>query len=168
MSLPFFIFSHDDVHILDFYWMHAILNGLNHFGIVGVAGNVRRVPKQPSWALLDLNFTWDTPDNLSGVVGHGTGFPPEALNFFGPPFQEVKLLDGLMLGVLSETLVKSGLRFDEQFLFHFYDLDLCRQAEELGVSMGTTPISLIHESGGGFDSDGWRNSYADYLKKWGE
>ena len=161
-----FIFAHDDIHITDFHWMQAILSGLSHFGIVGVAGNTRRVPFQPSWAFIDLNFTWDTPQFLSGVVGHGKGFPPASLNYFGPPFQEVKLLDGLILGVFSETLMKTGLRFDEQFQFDFYDMDFCRQAESLGITMGTVPLSLIHESDGGFDSEAWRASYKLYLQKW--
>lgn len=74
-----FVFAHDDIHILDFYWIHSILNGLNRFGIVGVAGNTRRVQLQPSWVFIDEKLTWDKPQFLSGVVGHGKNFPPENL-----------------------------------------------------------------------------------------
>lgn len=162
------VFAHDDIHILDFYWMHAIFNGLDNFGIIGVAGNKRRVPFQPSWAFINEKFNWDAPENLSGVIGHGSRFPPEDLSVFGPPFQEVKLLDGVFLATFSETLIKNHIRFDENFKFHFYDMDLCRQAEVRGIRMGTIPLSLIHESGGYFGSEGWKNSYADYLKKWRE
>lgn len=162
------IFSHDDLHILDFHWMNAIFNGLNHFGIVGLAGNKRRVPLQPAWAFVDQNFTWDAFSNLSGLVAHGTTFPPSNISNFGPPFQEVKLLDGLFLAAYSETLLKNHMRFDEQFKFHFYDMDFCRQAEIRGITMGTIPLSLIHESGGSFGSETWNKSYLDYLKKWGK
>nr|WP_216863238.1 glycosyltransferase [Polynucleobacter sp. MG-27-Goln-C1] len=162
------VFAHDDISILDFYWMNSIFNGLSHFGIVGIAGNIRRVPYQPSWAFVDKQFTWDKSENLSGVVGHGSRFPPENLDFFAPPFQEVKLLDGVLLAAFSETLVKNHMRFDEKFKFHFYDMDFCRQAEIRGIKMGTIPLSLIHESAGSFGSGGWSNSYADYLKKWGQ
>lgn len=162
------VFAHDDVHILDFYWIHSVLNGLNHFGIVGVAGNKRRVPAQPSWAFVDQSLTWDDQENLSGIVGHGNRFPPDNLSVFGPPFQEVKLLDGVFLAAFSETLIKNHMRFDEKFKFHFYDMDFCRQAEIRGITMGTIPLSLVHESGGNFGSDGWKNSYSDYLKKWGQ
>lgn len=161
------IFAHDDLHILDFHWMNTIFNGLNRFGIVGVAGNKRRVPFQPSWVFIDEHFKWDEPENLSGVVGHGDSFPPSNISNFGPPFQEVKLLDGLILAALSETLIKNHLRFDEKFKFHFYDLDFCRQAEIRGVSMGTIPLSIIHESGGNFGSEDWRFAYQKYLEKWG-
>lgn len=162
------IFAHDDLHILDFHWMNTIFNGLNRFGIVGVAGNKRRVPFQPSWVFIDNNFTWDDSANLSGVVGHGNSFPPSNISNFGPPFQEVKLLDGLILATFSETLIKNHMRFDERFKFHFYDLDFCRQAEIRGISMGTIPLSLIHESGGNFGSEDWKEAYQNYLQKWGQ
>jgi hypothetical protein len=162
------VFAHDDLHILDFFWMQQIFNGLSHFGIVGVAGNRRRVPFQPAWAFIDEKFTWDQPENLSGAVGHGSSFPPSAISNFGLPFQEVKLLDGLILAAFSETLIKNHMRFDEKFKFHFYDMDFCRQAEVRGISMGTIPLSLIHQSGGNFGSEDWKSSYQQYLNKWGQ
>lgn len=162
------LFVHDDIHLCDFYWPDSLIDALNVFELVGLAGNKRRVPRQPAWAFIDDRFTWDQPENLSGIVGHGTGFPPAILSVFGPSRQAVKLLDGLLLAVHSETLQARGLRFDERFNFHFYDMDFCREAERLGVRMGTWSISVIHESGGNFGSEGWRRGYASYLEKWGE
>jgi GT2 family glycosyltransferase len=162
------IFAHDDLHILDFHWMNTIFNGLTIFGIVGLAGNKRRVPFQPSWYFIDRELTPDDRVNLSGVVGHGTSFPPENISVFGNPFQEVKLLDGLFLAASSEILIKNHLKFDDRFKFHFYDLDFCRQAEIRGISMGTIPLSLIHQSGGNFGSEDWKQSYLKYLQKWGQ
>jgi hypothetical protein len=162
------IFMHDDVHILDYFWVGQIFNALAQFDVVGLAGNKRRVAKQPSWAFVDNNFTWDKSENLSGVVGHGKGFPPTNLSFFGPPQQEVKLLDGVMLIANSVTLVQHDIKFDEQFDFHFYDLDFCRQLEHKGLRMGTWSISVIHESGGNFGSEGWSSCYKKYLEKWND
>lgn len=161
------VFIHDDVHLADFYWADRILEGLQQFQIIGLAGNRRRVPKQPSWAFIDKHFTWDSPANLTGVVGHGTGFPCAKLSVYGPSSQEVKLLDGLMLACRSETLIDNELYFDERFNFHLYDVDFCRSAQQKGVRMGTWPISVIHESGGNFGTAGWRNDYNKYLDKWG-
>lgn len=161
------VFAHDDLHILDFYWIHSVFNGLHHFGIVGCAGNMSRVPFQPSWCFKNIEFEWDSLENLSGIVGHGKTFPPEGLEVYGPPFQQVKLLDGLFLATFSDTLKKSKLRFDERFDFHFYDIDFCRQAEMAGITMGTIPLSLVHESAGGFASDSWKELYKKYLEKWG-
>lgn len=162
------IFSHDDVCILDYFWCNRIFEGLDKFEIIGLAGNKKRHPKQPSWAFIDKNMTWDKPENLSGVVGHGKYFPPSNLSLYGPPRQKVKLLDGLLIAVKSKTLQKNNLLFDEIFDFHFYDLDFCRQAEEMGISCGTWDLSVIHESGGNFKSKEWKNSYQIYLNKWKE
>lgn len=162
------VFAHDDLHILDFFWMQKIFNGLSHFGVVGVAGNKRRIPLQPAWAFIDEKFTWDQPENLSGAIGDGASFPPSSIHYFGSPFQEVKLLDGLFFAAFSETLIKHHMRFDEKFKFHFYDMDFCRQAEIRGISMGTIPLSLIHQSGGNFGSDDWKSAYQKYLQKWGQ
>ncbi len=162
------VFAHDDIYLTDFYWVDQVVNSLNHFKLAGVAGNKRRVPYQPAWAFLDEQFTWDKAENLSGLVGHGRGFPPENMSFFGPPAQAVKLLDGVMLITHSETLKSSGIRFDEMFDFHFYDLDICRQFEAKGLTMGTWPISLVHESGGAFGSESWKKALVNYRWKWSE
>lgn len=164
------VFAHDDIYLTDFYWPDHILNALQHFDIVGVAGNKERIPRQHSWARITIEGKkiWDKPENLSGVVGHGHGFPCKNLSVYGPPGQEVKLLDGLMLICRSDLLHAKGLMFDERFAFHFYDLDFCRQAEQKGIKMGTWSISVIHESEGNLTSEAWRHGYQSYLEKWGD
>ena len=74
----------------------------------------------------------------------------------------------MLLVARSEMLTRTGLRFDQRFKFHFYDLDFCRQAEIKSISMGTWPISIIHESTGGVGSPAWQSAYEKYLKKYGE
>ena len=160
------VFVHDDVHLCDFHWPLHLLEGLEQFHIVGIAGNIRRLPRQPSWAFRSEARDWDARANLSGTVAHGTGFPCKDLNFFGPSMQEVKLLDGLLLACKSRLLQEKGIRFDERFDFNFYDLDFCRQAEQKGLRMGTWPISLVHESVGEFTSAEWKDGYRKYLDKW--
>ncbi|WP_081715999.1 tetratricopeptide repeat protein [Paraburkholderia mimosarum] len=162
------VFVHDDVWLNDFFWTERIRESLAHFEVVGLAGNLRRVPRQPAWAFSTPDLQWDEPKYLSGTVGHGKGFPCNIASTFGPSGQECKLLDGLLLIADSDMLVQSGLRFDEQFKFHFYDMDFCRQAELKGLRMGTWPLSVVHESGGAFGSPGWREGYASYLGKYGE
>ncbi|MEG3638643.1 glycosyltransferase [Magnetococcus sp. PR-3] len=159
------VFAHDDLHLTNFFWRHELDQGLHHFPIVGIVGNRRRVAGQSSWAFVDDRFTWDEKRHFSGVVGHGQPFT-RPLSDFGPSCCEVKLLDGLFIAVHSQTLWQHGIRFDEQFQFHFYDLDFCRQAEQKGVKMGTWKIAIFHESPGNFSSDGWRQGYAQYMNKW--
>jgi GT2 family glycosyltransferase len=160
------VFIHDDVHLLDFFWPERILQGLQSFDIIGLAGNRRRVPRQPSWFFLDDKFTRDVAENLSGVVAHGRQWPAQVISYYGPPSQEAKLLDGLLLAANSEILLAKGVSFGEEFDFHFYDLDFCRSAEARGLRMGTWPIQVMHESGGALGTPIWRENYEKYLAKW--
>lgn len=162
------LFIHDDVHLCDFHWADRLRDGLRAFDIVGLAGNRRRVPGQPGWGMLSETLSADDRANVSGTVAHGQGFPPDSIDVFGPSGQRVALLDGLFVAVSSETLQSKSLRFDERFDFHFYDLDFCRQAERAGLTLGTWPISVVHESKGGYVSDSWRRGYDAYLQKWGD
>jgi GT2 family glycosyltransferase len=163
------IFVHDDVHILDYFWLDRVAESLVRFDIVGVAGNKRRLPLQPFWVFKSyrLRLTEDK-EFLSGVVGHGTSFPPHNVSAYGPPRQEVKQLDGVMLCANSQRLLERGLRFDERFTFHLYDLDFCRQAEQLGLTMGTWDISIMHESAGNTSSESWELASLRYFEKWGD
>jgi hypothetical protein len=160
------VFMHDDIWLGDFFWTERIRDGLKNWDIVGLAGNKRRVSGQPSWAFINDKFEWDASENLSGAVGYGSKYPPEGINTFGPINQQCKLMDGLFFAVKSETLLRTGLRFDEGLKFHFYDLDFCRQAEVLNLKMGTIGLSVTHESNGNFNTDSWRSAYKDYLQKW--
>ncbi len=163
------VFVHDDVHLSDFYWADRLHEGLRAFDILGLAGNRRRVPGQPTWMHVNRAFEQDSFDNLSGVLGHGNGFPDlTQLSVYGPPGQQVALLDGVLLAARSDTLHRARVQFDPRFPFHFYDLDFCRQAELAGLRMGTWGLSLIHASGGRLGTSEWSATYEEYLRKYGE
>lgn len=167
------LFVHDDVRLCDLFWADRLRDGLNAFDVIGIVGNRRRVPRQPSWAFSAVDFvsdrlTVDDRQNFSGAFCHGEGAAPEGIDAFGPSGQSVKLLDGLFLAARSDTLWEKSVRFDERFEFHFYDLDFCRQAERAGLSLGTWPISVIHASKGHFAGKRWRQAYERYIEKWGD
>jgi hypothetical protein len=162
----FLIFIHDDVELLDFFWPDHVVQGLRVFDVIGLAGNKRRIPAQPAWRFKDEQLTRDDKINLSGIVAHGSSWPPQYVSYYGPPCQQVKLLDGVMIACRSQTLLEKKIFFDEAFDFHFYDLDLCRQLELADLSMGTWSISALHASDGRFDTPSWRIGYAKYLAKW--
>ena len=159
------VFAHDDLHFLDLFWPKHLRQGLLQYHVAGIVGNKEHHPMQPSWAFLDIMGTWDSKENFSGSVAHGNQFPPETFAEFGPT-GEVKLLDGLFLAISSQTLKDSGLRFDERFLFHFYDMDICRTAQSLHLKSGTIPLSLMHESKGSFNNQSWLDGYKAYIQKW--
>ena len=160
------VFIHDDVLLCDFYYPSKIREGLSNWDVVGIAGNKRRLPSQPSWIVSDfLTMSQDDRAYLSGAVGQGDLFPPAYMDIFGPPGQKCLLLDGLLLATNSLTLHKTGVRFDPKFRFHFYDMDFCRQVESAGLTMGTIPLTVVHSSWGSHDQS-WREGYGKYIHKW--
>lgn len=160
------IFIHDDVWVDEANLADAVIEGLGNFDVIGVAGNIRRVPNQPSWVFLDHHeFTWDDMSNLSGHIAHGKSAFGEVKNLGAVP-AECELLDGVFLAVKKNSLQQGQVRFDAQFDFHFYDMDFCRSARKAGLRMGTWSISLTHQSGGDFGTPQWRACYLRYLNKW--
>lgn len=160
------VLMHDDVWIEDHFLFEHVQHGLEKFDVIGVAGNRRRVVDQPAWAFIDDAFTWDDRVNLSGALGQGQG-PLSEVFYFGPSGVACELLDGVFLAARKSTLLASGIRFDEHFKFHFYDLDFCRSARHQGLTLGTAAIALTHQSCGGFKSETWQVGLKHYLRKWG-
>ena len=160
------VFTHDDVRIDDYWFSRRLDEGLRSFDILGVAGNRRRIAGQPSWAFAPSG-RWDKAENLSGAVAH-VERSRELVSFYGNPGEKCRSLDGVLLVAKAAVLIDCGLRFDEQFDFHFYDLDFCRSAESCGLTLGTWPIALTHGSGGSFDSPDWRRGLKLYRRKWNE
>lgn len=161
------VFMHDDVWIDDYFFADRVLEGLRNYDVLGVAGNRRRMPGQPSWAFVDTKWTWDEGANLTGAVAQGT-HPFGAVHVFGQVPAECELLDGVFLAARAATLREKQILFDPRFEFHFYDLDFCRSARERGLRLGTWPICLTHQSdGGGFRGPEWFQKYREYIEKWG-
>jgi GT2 family glycosyltransferase len=168
-STDILVFIHDDVWINDYFFADRVIEGLISFDVIGVAGNRRRAPNQPTWAfksLIDGKATWDDRSNLSGSVAGGKA-PFGRLSYFGPAPAECELLDGIFLAAKKSTLVENEILFDPTFDFHFYDMDFCRSARAKGLRLGTCPISLTHQSGGAFVSQNWRDKLLLYRNKWG-
>jgi hypothetical protein len=164
---PILAFIHDDVWIDEPDFLDKVIQGLRTFDIIGVAGNKRIVKCQPSWAFLDDDFIWDTPKNLTGAISHGRSAFGN-ISLYGVSPAPSKLLDGVFLASHRKTLLDSNVYFDSSFKFHFYDMDFCRSASKAGLSLGSYPIRLTHQSGGSYESSEWRDAYYKYLVKWEE
>lgn len=163
------VFMHDDVWIDDHFLADRVIDGLNQYDVIGVAGNRNREKNQPAWPckpLINGKLTWDDKINLSGGIAHGTQ-PSGRISFFGAAPAECELLDGVFLAAKKSTLTEQAVMFDPKFDFHFYDMDFCRSARVKGLRLGTWLISLTHESrGGGYNSQSWRDKFLIYQKKW--
>jgi protein O-GlcNAc transferase len=160
------VFVHDDVWIDDYYMNQRIAEGLEHFDVIGIAGNRRRIPNQPSWCFVNTDWNWDDPTHLSGAWAHGPD-PAGVVQYHGEAPATCELLDGVFLAAKKLSLSKHGVAFDPIFDFDFYDMDFCRTARLNGLKLGTWPICLTHQSPGTFGSERWHRNYQTYLAKWG-
>jgi len=160
------VFIHDDVWIEDFYFTDRVLEGLQHFDVIGVAGNSRRQPQQSAWAYPPGSNALDLP-HLRGAIAHGEG-PLGKVGFFGPIAGPCELLDGVFLAARRQALVDHGVCFDTRFAFHFYDLDFCRSARSKGLRLGTWPVSMTHRSTGRPFTPEWQQARDAYFAKWGD
>jgi GT2 family glycosyltransferase len=160
------VFMHDDIWIDDYYLIQRVLEGLEQFDVIGIAGNRRRVAHQPAWHYINMEFQWDAPENLSGLISHGPQ-PGGKVQYYGAAPAACELLDGAFLAAKKNTLVKHNVRFDPRFDFHFYDMDFCRTARQSGLRLGTWPICMTHQGAGIFGTPEWRRSHQTYLTKWG-
>lgn len=155
------VFVHDDVWLNDLYFGDHLLAGLEAFDVVGVAGSCDPPEGRPGWG---FTRPGEKP-RVSGMVAHGKqAFSP--VNVFGPAPAECRLLDGVFLAARRSTLVSHATRFDEQFDFHFYDLDFCRSATAAGLRLGTWRLTITHQSRGDFRSPAWHENHRLYQAKW--
>lgn len=164
-SADILVFTHDDIWLDDFFLTDRLAEGLRTYDVIGVAGNRRIVPGQVAWAFVDEQFTWDEQSNLSGAVAHGAN-PCGAVSFFGLVPAECELLDGAFLAARKSALMEKRVTFDARFSFHFYDMDFCRSARQAGLTLGTWPICLTHQSDGQFGSPAWCQGRDAYRRKW--
>ncbi len=168
------LFCHDDL-ALDDPWLVERLDaalgpGPEQFDVVGVAGAVRPVAAHRSWATGHVQPTEQgglrfDQSALAGRMRHQIDGRLWQ-HVYGPSPQAVELLDGVFLAMRGHTLLDAGLRFDERFDFHFYDLDFCRQARARGLRLGVAPIGVTHGSIGDDASPAWLAALAVYRGKW--
>lgn len=160
------VFCHDDLDLGPEPLVPQLEAALLRFDLVGVAGNQRHQSGQLAWWLDPRSGGWDHP-YLSGALHHGAPGAAQ-LVVYGPVPMPVQSLDGVFLAARADTLLRSSLRFDPRFGFHYYDLDFCRSARRAGLKLGTWPLQLLHGSAGNTSDPAWSAMQRAYLSKWGE
>ncbi|MFA6054068.1 MAG: glycosyltransferase [Thermodesulfovibrionales bacterium] len=163
------LFVHDDVFLNDWHIAHRLNDAIQHFDVIGLAGNTNPDFNEPAW-----NLAWNRvkyPNGLqpveykSGSVTHM--YKGEIIaNYYGESPRECQLLDGLFLALNTKRILEKSVRFDEQFEFNFYDLDFCRQCLSKNIRLGTWPIAVTHASEGDFETPEWISAKEKYLLKW--
>lgn len=166
------VLLHDDVYLHDWHIAARAREAMAHYDVAGIAGAIRSDPADPSWY-----FTFgpglargpkQPSANLSGSVNHGDPDRPPKVQVYGRAPAACELLDGVLMIVNAGRVQAAGVRFDEGFRFHLYDLDFCRSARRQGMRLGTWPIAVTHGSRGAWDSPEFDEAARRYLTKWSE
>jgi GT2 family glycosyltransferase len=161
------VFIHDDVWLDDYFFTERVMSGTAQVDVIGLTGTRLRRPRQKAWSFVSDAAERDDPQYLSGRIAQGA-HPCGRILYFGPSPAACQLLDGVLLAARAKTLKESGVRFDPRFKFHYYDLDFCREATSKQLRLSTWPVSVTHQSSGGFESPAWREACNLYFAKWGE
>ena len=157
------VFVHDDVTIGDLFVREKLANAFEELGY-GIAGLAGTSDFKITANLEVISWLQPPPEARSGAVEHQLAGMPAVMDVYGPTPKRCVVLDGLLLAV---DLRKAGfLRFDEQFAFHFYDLDFCLAAHRAGLTLGTVNVYVTHKSDGGYLSDAFKQAQTVFRAKW--
>lgn len=159
------LFLHDDVEIHDLFLYEKLQKAHEQFDIVGLAG----ATSQNYGDLYDKNnnrvpLVWHLRRNTvgcaRGIVSHkipkgfnGCEFAHYNSSYFGPTPSETVVVDGLFISVKYNKNKFQNWNLDEQFTFHFYDMELCKVCKERNMKIGVWPIFVVHSGLGEFAND---------------
>jgi len=156
------ILCHHDVS-LKYTNFSTIKDGLRHYDVLGVAGGLN--PQ-----ILDKNlWHWMVPkEDYRGIAGHTASPDSLFLTTFGPTPSRVTVLDGVFLALDAKKVYNSGARFDQQFMWHHYDIDFSLTCNSKKLKLGVWPIIIQHDSPGlrDLNDGGWNKSNELFIKKW--
>ena len=154
------LFVHDDIIIQDINLKLKLNDAIAEYDIVGVAGT-------SEFGLASPVVWHNSPKNKwSGAVGHPSGKNQLQVNYFGVWPKQCMVLDGVFMAINTEKILDSGVKFDEQFDFHFYDLSFCADAHLAGHILGTWDIPITHFSHGNYNTEPWRIGEKKFIQKY--
>jgi hypothetical protein len=142
------IFIHDDVWIDDAGFLAKLEEAHKTYDIVGIAGGLNPIIKAPAlWHIMCGGF--GSP-NLRGFAGHyiSPNDPRMMVTNFGPTPDRVVIIDGVLMSVNIKKAKSVGWKFNENYMYHHYDMSSCIDANRLKLKVGVTPILLYHMSPG--------------------
>lgn len=164
----YIMFIHADTLPCDFlYFIRSMIN--RNYPIMGLAG----CTAMPMFGQYHP-IAWNTMSDVNTQVGevwhkHQLNAPARQ-SIFGNKKEAypVIAIDGLCMIFSKVALDNEQLRFDEQFKFDFYDMDMCFTANKLGVKIGIIhPGKFIHWSvGKGILKQTYKEAEAKFISKW--
>lgn len=159
----FVLLLHDDL------WLNDVLTfdklAQSRFDLIGICGGNTFDPNTPRAVQTGICGWWTTTTKGSGFIVQRPKTDHYFASTFGVCPAPTATLDGCFL-CLTRNAIQKGLRFDPQFKWHFYDLDLCMQARKLGLSVGVAPILTTHQSLGNPHDPEFARSQKVFFNKW--
>lgn len=167
------LFMHDDLEVHDHFLIKKLLKAHEIYDVVGLAGATTQNYKS------DKPMVWhlcrEKPEDSRGIVGH---YIPKGFNgvsethinsaYFGPTPGPVVVIDGLFMSFKMSALKDKGEVFDRNFTFHHYDMGMCVNAIEKGLTIGVWPIYCLHYGLGEFAHDTvWQKHAREFKEKHG-
>lgn len=157
-------FTHSDVKILDPSFEEKIkllFSFKTNLGIVGVIGT----------RLFERTGGWWTTDRNIYTRGHIIQGLPDKTEFHmcekggWGGFYDVVTVDGCMFFMSGK--MANQYNFDDRTFsdYHFYDVDTCFTALEMGFNVMVADILIKHQSEGPL-SEKWFNDLNNLIKKW--
>ena len=157
------ICCHDDVCLRFANLFTAAKDALINYDVIGVAGGIMpKVVEKNLWHWMMGSSEY------RGIAAHGDKLESMFVTSFGPTPSEVKVLDGVFLMFNPKKIRQSGVRFDEMFKWHHYDIDFSLTCVKNGLKLGVWPVLIYHQSPGlrDINDKNWLKSN-DYFKlKW--
>lgn len=174
----FVIFMHDDIWLNDVLVFEKLMSLSESLDVIGVAGgktwNMKntKVGRPIIWTVASANmggsgFIVNAPPTKWNPKVHDMGFKGRtyyAANYGNSPSRTFTI-DGCFMCFCRKAIEE--LRFDEQFKFHYYDMDVSFTAYSKKLRVGTAPIVLTHNSlGESVVNPSYLVMQRKFIKKW--
>ena len=163
------IFAHEDIQILDPFFvqkLETIFNEKKDIGLLGIAG-ARELNEQGGWW---NNITVNLRGHLMQVKEGSTA--GEAYHLVKGPcgyYDDLAVVDGCIL-VTTVKILREGLNFDAATFpvgNDMYDLDFSLQILEAGYKIAVADILILHKSQGlGALQESWKINHDKLIEKW--
>jgi hypothetical protein len=162
-DVDYLVFVHDDVDLLFSDLSYQVYAAMQNYDVAGVAGCVNpKIVEKNLW-----HWMVDNKIHLRGIAGHPFDDKSFYVTSFGPTPSRVAILDGVFLAVNVKKLIETGIRFDEQFMFHHYDIDFSFSCNKNKLKLGTWPFLINHQSPGLREfNESWNKSNEKFINKW--
>lgn len=136
------VFVHDDVFLNDVFLFEKLEEGFREYDLIGIAGSTCLNLDNPR-----VGWCECPPEFRAGGVIHPVVDRQDGQFYhvcFGTSPKRCLLVDGVFMAVKAGSLGR--VRFDEQFTFDYYDMDLCMALHGAGRKIGVLPILITHLS----------------------